>query len=101
MDTSDLTALRSRIDAIDARLIELLAERFRATDAVGRLKASAGLAAVDAAREAQQALRYRALAAQHALSSTLVDQVFRQVIDEVVRNHRALADAARPDSAPT
>ena len=39
----DLARLRSSIDNIDAALVHLLAERFKATQQVGELKAAAGL----------------------------------------------------------
>ena len=39
----ELLALRASIDNIDAALIFMLAERFRCTQRVGHLKASAGL----------------------------------------------------------
>jgi chorismate mutase len=46
-----LQRLRGSIDNIDAALMYLLAERFRATKQVGRLKAEHGMPASDPARE--------------------------------------------------
>lgn len=84
----DLLALRAEIDRIDARLAELLGARFRATAQVGRLKARFALDAVDPVREAQQAQRYDALAAEHGLGPAFTQRLFRCIIDEVVANHR-------------
>ena len=57
-----LLQLRSTIDNIDAALVHILAERFKATQRVGRLKAERGLPPSDPAREASQIERLRALA---------------------------------------
>ena len=46
-----LRRLRGSIDNIDAALVYLLAERFRATKQVGKLKAEHGMPASDPARE--------------------------------------------------
>ena len=50
----ELVVLRGAIDNMDAALIHLLAERFRITREVGRLKAERGLPPADSAREAEQ-----------------------------------------------
>ena len=44
-----LSAYRKSIDNIDAALIHMLAERFRCTQAVGKLKAEHGLPPADPA----------------------------------------------------
>lgn len=83
-----LQALRAEIDLLDDELVRLLARRFAVTREVGRLKAREDLPAVDADREAAQQQRYRRIAAASGLAPELVAGVFRQVIDEVVREHR-------------
>lgn len=90
----ELAALRATIDDVDARIVELLAQRFAATDAVGRLKAAGGLQAVDEARERQQQQRFAELAVRHGLDDAMVQRLFRLVIDEVVGRHRATAGRA-------
>ena len=57
-----LLRLRASIDNIDAALVHILAERFRATKQVGYLKANHDLPASDPEREKQQVARLRALA---------------------------------------
>lgn len=90
MQDTELNTLRAEIDTLDEALIQLLGQRFIATQKVGHIKASQQLDAVDPAREARQAERYAALAAQHGVSVDLVQRIFRAVIDDVVVNHRAL-----------
>ncbi len=88
---ADLAELRQSIDNIDAALVHLLAERFRCTQRVGRLKATHGLPAADPAREAQQIARLRALAESARLDPAFAEKFLSFVIDEVIRHHRAIA----------
>lgn len=87
----ELELLRQEIDAVDERFVELLAERFRITRRVGRIKAERGLPAQDAIREAQIDAKVRRLAAEYELDESLVSDVLRAVIDRVVAEHRQLA----------
>jgi len=98
MQVPELTSLRQQIDAIDEELVELLSGRFRITDRVGQLKAEQGLHAVDPARESQQAQRLHELAARHGVTATLVNHIFRAVVDQVVLNHQSIAAARHPAS---
>ena len=59
---AELARLRSSIDNIDAALIHLLAERFKATQQVGVLKAERGMPPADLEREDRQIKRLRTLA---------------------------------------
>ena len=88
-----LASFRKSIDNIDAALIHMLAERFRITQAVGEYKAQAGLPASDAAREAAQIERLRALAVEAELDPEFSEKFIRFVIDEVIRHHRRHAAA--------
>ena len=83
-----LASYRKSIDNIDAALIHMLAERFRITQAVGEYKAEAGLPASDAAREARQIERLRALAVEAELDPEFSEKFIRFVIDEVIRHHQ-------------
>jgi chorismate mutase len=83
-----LASFRKSIDNIDAALIHMLAERFRITQAVGEYKAEAGLPASDAAREAAQIERLRALAVEAELDPEFSEKFIRFVIDEVIRHHQ-------------
>lgn len=94
MSDTTLSTLRSRIDRTDDQIVELLAQRFALTEAVGILKAGAGLAAVDAAREQEQQTRLQALAESKGVNPTVVLRVFRVIVDEVIANHQAVAQKA-------
>jgi len=63
----ELLRLRSSIDNIDAALVHLLAERFKATQAVGRLKATMDLPPADPDRESRQIERLKELAHEDGL----------------------------------
>ena len=84
----ELDVLRSKIDVIDEELVNVLARRFEVTARVGELKKQLVLSPVDREREAQQVIKYRALAKHHGLEPELVVSLFKMIIEEVVVNHR-------------
>lgn len=87
-----LRRLRGSIDNIDAALVYLLAERFRATKQVGVLKAEHGMPASDPAREEQQLARLRALAVDAYLDPEFAQKWFSFVVAEVIRHHVEAAE---------
>ncbi len=89
-EVDELSQLRAEIDAVDERFVALLAERFRITRRVGRIKAERGLPAQDATREAQIDAKVRRLASEYELDEGLVSDVLRAVIDRVVAEHQEL-----------
>jgi chorismate mutase len=94
MPPEELLKLRDSIDNIDAALIYLLAERFKCTQQVGRLKARLNLPPADPAREAQQVTRLRALAEGAKLDPEFAEKFLAFVVREVIHHHeRAAADA--------
>ena len=90
MDQDHLADLRQQIDDVDERFVALLAERFKITRQVGRIKADRGLPAQDSTREAQIDAKVRRLASEYELDEGLVSDVLRAVIDRVVAEHREL-----------
>jgi chorismate mutase len=89
-----LSEYRVSIDNIDAALIHMLAERFRCTKAVGRLKAEHGLPPADPAREAQQIARLRQLAQDAHLDPDFAEKFLNFIVKEVIRHHEAIAAGA-------
>ena len=93
----ELARLRHSIDNIDAALIHILAERFKATQRVGVLKAELGLPPSDPEREAEQIARLRALAHESDLDPEFAEKFLTFLVAEVIRHHEAIAqDRARP-----
>lgn len=95
---AELGMMRQGIDNIDAALIYMLAERFRYTQQVGRLKAKYDLPPSDPQREAVQIERLRALAESAKLDPTFAEKFLNFVIAEVIKHHEQIAQDALPDS---
>ncbi|MBX3087239.1 MAG: chorismate mutase [Cryobacterium sp.] len=89
--TERLQSIRQSIDNIDAALVHLLAERFRFTQEVGRLKAANGMPAADPDREKVQLARLRALAEESHLDPEFAEKWFNFVVAEVIHHHERLA----------
>ncbi len=90
---AELAGIRQSIDNIDAALIHLLAERFKFTQQVGRLKAASGMPASDPNRERVQIARLRALAEESHLDPEFAEKWFTFVVAEVIHHHERLAGA--------
>jgi chorismate mutase len=88
---AELRRYRQSIDNIDAALIHLLAERFKATQAVGRLKAARGMPPSDPGREREQIARLRAIAEESHLDPEFAEKWFTFVVAEVIHHHERLA----------
>jgi len=81
---------RDSIDRLDAILVYTLAERFKHTQAVGRLKAQHDLPPSDPAREALQMARLEQLSQQADLDPELAKKFLNFIISEVIRHHEKL-----------
>ncbi|MBK0417435.1 chorismate mutase [Leucobacter sp. CSA1] len=92
-----LAELRSTIDNIDAALVHMLAERFKATQRVGRLKAEHEMPASDPDREARQIARLRRLAEESHLDPEFAEKWFNFVVAEVIHHHTRIAEESRED----
>jgi chorismate mutase len=88
---NELVALRKSIDNIDAALVHLLAERFKTTQQVGKLKARSGMPPSDPAREAAQLERLRALAVDADLDPAFAEKFLSFILAEVIQHHEELA----------
>jgi len=89
---AELLSIRSSIDNIDATLVFLLAERFKATQKVGFLKAAHRLPAGDPGRETAQIARLRRLAEEAHLDPAFAEKFLNFIIGEVIRHHEAIAE---------
>lgn len=87
--TETLHELRRSIDNFDAALIHILAERFRCTQAVGRLKAEFDMPPADPDREKRQVERLRKLAEEAGLDTDFAETFLNFIIKEVIRHHEA------------
>ncbi|MFI9821257.1 chorismate mutase [Streptomyces sp. NPDC052013] len=97
---AELARLRASIDNIDAAVVHMLAERFKCTQQVGRLKAEHRLPPADPAREARQITRLRALAENAKLDPAFAEKFLNFIIAEVIRHHERIADDTVNGSAP-
>jgi chorismate mutase len=88
---AELAAIRRSIDNIDAALIHLLAERFKFTQTVGRLKAVHDLPPSDPERERVQIARLRELAVESHLDPAFAEKWFNFVVAEVIQHHEQIA----------
>lgn len=97
---AELADLRQSIDNIDAALVHLLAERFKATQQVGRLKAARGLPPSDPERERVQIGRLRALAEESRLDPAFAEKWFNFVVAEVIHHHEQIASTGSLPTQP-
>jgi len=81
---------RESIDRLDAILVYTLAERFKHTKAVGRLKAEHDLPPSDPARESRQIERLEWLSKEADLDPEFARQFLNFIISEVIRHHEKL-----------
>jgi chorismate mutase len=78
---------RESIDRLDAVLVFTLAERFKHTQAVGKLKAEHELPPSDPTREARQIERLERLAKEADLDPEFAKKFLAFIISEVIRHH--------------
>ncbi|NQX35120.1 chorismate mutase [Herbiconiux sp. VKM Ac-2851] len=86
-----LEGIRQSIDNIDAALIHMLAERFKFTQTVGRLKADHGLPPADLEREQRQITRLRGLAEESHLDPAFAEKFLNFIVAEVIHHHERIA----------
>lgn len=98
---SELLSLRQSIDNVDAALVHLLAERFKFTQQVGRLKAATGLPPSDPEREKVQIERLRALAAEANLDPEFAEKFLNFIVAEVIHHHERIRDDDASRTSPS
>ncbi len=80
---------RESIDRLDAILVYTLGERFKHTQAVGKLKAEHDLPPSDPTREAAQIKRLEDLANQADLDPDFAKKFLNFIIAEVIQHHKS------------
>ena len=91
---AELLSIRRTIDNLDASLVYILAERFRATQKVGLLKAEHSLPAGDPKREEEQIRRLRSFAEAAELYPEFAEKFLNFIISEVIKHHEQIAREA-------
>lgn len=86
-----LTEIRRSIDNIDAAVVHMLAERFKFTQQVGRVKAAGGLPPSDPEREKVQIARLRAIAEESHLDPAFAEKFLNFLVAEVIHHHEQIA----------
>lgn len=81
---TDMTTLRAEIDALDRRLIALLADRTRLIDRAAQIKIGAGLPARIDARVEQVAANARREAAAAGVDPDLAEALWRMMIEHFI-----------------
>lgn len=96
----DLDGIRSRIDTIDSRILEALAQRRGLVEQVVRAKGT-DQALRDEDREKELLAELIAEGRKQGLDAHFVTRVFHEVIDDSVRlQQHYLQDVANPDASP-
>lgn len=95
----DMTALRARIDALDSRLVAMLAERSRLIDRAAQIKARDGLPALIETRVEEVAQNVRALAQAEGVDPDLVEGVWRLMMAHfIAQEDRYLTEHGDPQA---
>ena len=89
-----LNQYRGSIDNLDAALIHIMAERFRVTKAVGKLKAEHDFPPSDPDREKNQVKRLRELAISSNLDPDFAEKLLNFIISEVIQHHKQARDGS-------
>jgi chorismate mutase len=87
-----LSGHRDSIDRLDAILVYTLGERFKHTQAVGKLKAEHDLPPSDPTRESAQIARLEDLANRADLDPEFAKNFLNFIIREVIQHHKSIKD---------
>ena len=89
----ELDELRRQIDAVDRKLVELLNERARLVEVVGKLKKRLGMEIYMPERE-REILDLAAAANGGPFSGAAISRLFERILDESRSLERKIADDA-------
>ncbi len=93
-DCATMAEVRAGVDALDRKLVALLAERLRYMAAAARIKPTRNLVRDDA-RKAQVIANARALAAEHGMPVDIADAIYEALVETCIAYELGLFDAAR------
>lgn len=88
MYIQSLDDLRHHVDAVDAQLISLLAQRFDYTRQIGLYKRQHQIDPHDPVREYEKLEALQNMAMEDDLDPDLVKHIFVRIMQTVVRQHR-------------
>jgi len=102
---STLDEARARIDAIDRRVVELIAERYAVVDELCAMKAERGDTVKDEDREQELLDRVSSIAEKHDLSPDLAQLLYEKILAHSVQRQRRQRDedagASASGTSPT
>ncbi|MGZ3215748.1 chorismate mutase [Paracoccus sp. T5] len=95
-DIPDMPSLRAEIDALDARLMALLAQRHALIDRAAQIKAGNGMPARIDDRVEEVVANVRRHAQAHGLDPDLYDRLWRQLIEAAIAQEERQLNKDRP-----
>jgi 3-deoxy-7-phosphoheptulonate synthase len=99
--TTSIEDARDRIDDIDQRFVELLAERYAVVDEICEMKESTGETVKDHDREAQLLDHVSTIAEENDLAPELVRRLYDEILSHsVARQRERRGEEAADDKAP-
>ena len=96
--TTTLQDARTRIDEINERVVELLAERQAIVDELCEIKADADRSVRDPEREAELLAHVRSVAEERGLPPDLAEALFEEIMAHSVQRQRRRRGNDRSDS---
>ena len=90
LDLPTISDCRKSIDRLDAILVFTLAERFKQTKNIGKIKAINAIPASDPKREAEQLKKIKSLSQEAGLDTKFAKRFLDFVITEVIKDHEKL-----------
>ena len=91
---------RDRIDDIDHRIVELLAERYAVVDDLCEMKAENGDTVKDEDREQELLDHVAAIAEAHNLSPALAQRLYEKILEPSVRRQRRQREDEEASPSP-
>lgn len=98
-DIPDMDTLRARIDALDERIVDLLAQRHALIDRAARIKKATGLPARIDSRVEEVVANARRHAASRGLDPELIGSLWRQMVDAAIAQEDRHLQGTSPVSA--